>query len=72
MQFNPDLILVSAGFDAFVEDPLTDFGLQLEDFAGFGQRLKEIGLPTAAILEGGYSRQLPMLAEAFLAAWAGS
>jgi acetoin utilization deacetylase AcuC-like enzyme len=69
LQFNPDLILVSAGFDAFVEDPLTDFGLQLEDFAGFGQRLKEIGLPTAAMLEGGYSRQLPMLAEAFLAAW---
>jgi len=68
-QFNPDLLLVSAGFDAFIEDPLTDFGLQVEDFAGFGQRLKEIGLPTAAILEGGYSMKLPMLVETFLAAW---
>ena len=71
LQFNPDLLLVSAGFDAFVEDPLTEMTLELEHFAGFGQRLKQIGLPTATILEGGYSRQLPMLVEAFLAAWSG-
>ena len=71
LQFNPDLLLVSAGFDAFVEDPLTEMTLEVEHFAGFGQRLKQIGLPTAAILEGGYSRQLPMLVEAFLAAWSG-
>jgi len=71
LQFNPDLLLVSAGFDAFVEDPLTEMTLEVEHFAGFGQRLKQIGLPTAAILEGGYSRQLPMLVEAFLVAWSG-
>jgi len=70
-QFNPDLLLVSAGFDAFIEDPLTDMNLEVEDFAGFGKRLRQIGLPTAAILEGGYSRQLPILVEAFLAAWDG-
>lgn len=71
LQFNPDILLVSAGFDAFFDDPLTDMNLELEHFAGFGLRLKQIGLPTAAILEGGYSRQLPQLVEAFLAAWAG-
>jgi acetoin utilization deacetylase AcuC-like enzyme len=71
LQSNPDLLLVSAGFDAFVDDPLTEMTLELEHFAGFGRRLKQIGLPTAAILEGGYSRQLPRLVEAFLAAWAG-
>jgi hypothetical protein len=43
--------------------------LEQEHFAGFGGRLRQIGLPTAAILEGGYSRQLPMLVEAFLATW---
>jgi acetoin utilization deacetylase AcuC-like enzyme len=71
IQFNPDLFLVSAGFDASIEDPLTDMNLEVEDFAGFGRRLREIGIPTAAILEGGYSQKLPMLVEAFLAGWAG-
>lgn len=70
-QFNPDLLLVSAGFDAFIEDPLTEMNLEEEHFAGFGRRLREMGLSTAAILEGGYSRQLPKLVEAFLDAWAG-
>lgn len=50
-------------------DPLTDMNLEQEHFAGFGRRLRQIGLPTAAILEGGYSSKLPMLVEAFLAAW---
>jgi acetoin utilization deacetylase AcuC-like enzyme len=72
LQFSPDLLLVSAGFDAFAGDPLTDMTLQPEHFAGLGQRLRETGLPTAAILEGGYSHQLPMLVDAFLAAWDGS
>jgi len=71
IQFNPDLLLVSAGFDAFMLDPLTDMNLEVEDFAGFGRRLRETGVPVAAILEGGYSQHLPMLVETFLAAWSG-
>jgi acetoin utilization deacetylase AcuC-like enzyme len=71
LQFNPDLLLVSAGFDAFKEDPLTEMTLELEHFAGFGRRLKQVGLPAAAVLEGGYSRQLPRLVETFLAEWSG-
>jgi acetoin utilization deacetylase AcuC-like enzyme len=43
--------------------------LEAEHFANFGRRLKETGLPAAAILEGGYSNDLPILIEAFLAAW---
>jgi acetoin utilization deacetylase AcuC-like enzyme len=70
-EFDPDLLLVSAGFDAFIEDPLTDMSLKAEHFAGFGRRLCQIGLPTAAILEGGYSHQLPKLVDAFLDAWGG-
>ena len=69
LQFIPDLLLVSAAFDAFAGDPLTDMTLQPEHFAGLGQRLRETGLPTAAILEGGYSHLLPMLVDTFLAAW---
>jgi acetoin utilization deacetylase AcuC-like enzyme len=61
--------LVSAGFDAFKQDPLTEMTLEQEHFASFGRRLKETGLAIAAILEGGYSAELPILVETFLAEW---
>jgi acetoin utilization deacetylase AcuC-like enzyme len=70
LAFNPELVLVSAGFDAFVHDPITDMTLETDDFATLGSWLKEAGLPTAAVLEGGYSNQLPQLTDAFLSAWA--
>jgi acetoin utilization deacetylase AcuC-like enzyme len=69
VEFNPDLLLVSAGFDAFAGDPITDMTLEGEDFAKFGQHLCATGLPAAAILEGGYSGELPALIEAFLTGW---
>jgi acetoin utilization deacetylase AcuC-like enzyme len=70
MKFKPDLLLVSAGFDAYAGDPLVQMTLELEDFAKFGEWLRNIGIPTAAILEGGYSEDLPELIDAFLTAWA--
>jgi len=68
--FQPGLILVSAGFDAYARDPITEMALEIEDFARLGRWLRDTGLPAAAILEGGYSPDLPALVEAFLAAWA--
>ena len=67
--FKPDLILVSAGFDAYSGDPLVQMTLEQEDFAKFGGWLRKIGIPTAAVLEGGYSDELPELIDAFLTAW---
>jgi acetoin utilization deacetylase AcuC-like enzyme len=67
--FKPDLILVSAGFDAYSGDPLVQMTLEHEDFAKFGDWLRKIGIPTAAVLEGGYSGELPELIDAFLTAW---
>jgi acetoin utilization deacetylase AcuC-like enzyme len=67
--FKPDLLLVSAGFDAYVGDPITEMTLESEDFAVFGQWLRETNIPSGAILEGGYSDELPKLIEAFLSAW---
>jgi len=67
--FKPDLILVSAGFDAYSGDPLVQMTLEQEDFATFGDWLRKIGVPTAAVLEGGYSGELPELIDAFLTAW---
>jgi acetoin utilization deacetylase AcuC-like enzyme len=68
--FRPDLVLVSAGFDAYALDPITEMTLETEDFASLGRHLRETGLPAAAILEGGYSPDLPVLVEAFLSSWA--
>lgn len=69
ISFHPDLVLVSAGFDAYTRDPITALSLELEDFAELGRWLRQDGRPTAAILEGGYSIELPQLVDAFLSAW---
>jgi acetoin utilization deacetylase AcuC-like enzyme len=69
VNFKPDLLLVSAGFDAYSGDPLVQMTLEREDFATFGKWLRETSVPAAAILEGGYSDELPELVDAFLTAW---
>jgi acetoin utilization deacetylase AcuC-like enzyme len=69
MASKPDLILVSAGFDAYALDPLVQMTLEQEDFAAFGESLRKIDIPTVAILEGGYSDELPELIDAFLTSW---
>lgn len=69
VSFNPDLILVSAGFDAYAHDPITSMTLETEDFATLGTWLRETRRPAAAILEGGYHADLPLLVDAFLTAW---
>jgi acetoin utilization deacetylase AcuC-like enzyme len=67
--FKPDLLLVSAGFDAYARDPLLQLTLEREDFATFGGWLGDIDVPVAVMLEGGYSNDLPELIDAFLTAW---
>jgi acetoin utilization deacetylase AcuC-like enzyme len=69
--FRPDLLLVSAGFDAYVNDPLTNLRLEAEHFYRFGTWLRKINIPVAAILEGGYSDELPGLIESFIRGWNG-
>jgi acetoin utilization deacetylase AcuC-like enzyme len=69
VEFKPDLLLVSAGFDAYARDPLLQMTLEREDFAIFGEFLRDIDTPTAVILEGGYCEDLPEMIDAFLTAW---
>jgi acetoin utilization deacetylase AcuC-like enzyme len=71
LKFKPDTLLVSAGFDAYSGDPLVQMTLEQEDFAMFGTWLRKIGIPVAAVLEGGYSDDLPELVDAFLTSWSG-
>lgn len=68
--FRPDLVLVSAGFDACARDPIAALTLEPEDFAELGRWLHRADFPVAAVLEGGYSAELPQLIEQFLQAWA--
>ncbi len=71
LAFHPDLILVSAGFDAYAGDPITDLRLRPKEFGVLGAWLQAAPCPVAGILEGGYSPELPVLVETFLAGWAG-
>ncbi len=71
LAFKPDLILVSAGFDAYAGDPLTDLRLRPKEFAALGDWCRRAPWPVGAILEGGYSRELPLLVNTFLEAWEG-
>ncbi len=54
--WSPDLILVSAGFDAMAGDPLGGFTLEPEHYADLTTRLRERvpGCPVVGLLEGGY------------------
>lgn len=65
-QFKPDLVGVSAGFDAYAHDPLAQEQLEAEDFYWLGRSLRALGIPVFSVLEGGYSRDLPQLIFAYL------
>ncbi len=65
-QFQPELIAVSAGFDGYARDSLAHGSLEAEDFYWLGAELRQIGVPTFSLLEGGYSDDLPKLIFAYL------
>ncbi|MCP5520683.1 MAG: histone deacetylase [Verrucomicrobiales bacterium] len=60
-RYQPQLLVVSAGFDAFRGDPLSMAPLEGEDFEWLGRELHAFGIPTCSVLEGGYSDELPGL-----------
>jgi acetoin utilization deacetylase AcuC-like enzyme len=75
--FAPDVLLLSAGFDAWRGDPLGGMAVTEAGFADWGRRLGELagavcGGRVMAVLEGGYDvAALPRLVELHLAALAG-
>lgn len=62
----PDILAVSAGFDAYKDDPLAGLKLDKGTFRALGSLLAQTKLPRFAVLEGGYSEDLPYLVESFL------
>ena len=64
-RIRPELILVSAGFDAHTEDPVGDLGLEVEDFEILIKLIAQVadthaGGRVVSVLEGGYN--IPILA----------
>jgi len=62
----PDVLAVSAGFDAYKGDPIAGLKLDRATFKRIGSLLAGTKLPRFATLEGGYSEDLPLLVESFL------
>ena len=52
--YNPDLIIISAGFDAHINDPLGNFLLSSENFGEMTAELLKFQTKTLFGLEGGY------------------
>jgi acetoin utilization deacetylase AcuC-like enzyme len=66
-RFEPELVLVSAGFDAHVEDPLADMRVSEDGFRELARRCRSLADRVAAVLEGGYDPEtLPRLVDAAL------
>jgi acetoin utilization deacetylase AcuC-like enzyme len=53
--FGPDILLVSAGFDAHSEDPLGEMLVSDNGFCELAQRCAALAPRVAAVLEGGYN-----------------
>ena len=76
-RFAPDVLLLSAGFDAWQADPLGGMRVTRDGFRAWGDWLRELaaelcGGRVLALLEGGYDlRSLPLLVEDHLAGLAG-
>jgi acetoin utilization deacetylase AcuC-like enzyme len=70
-RFRPDVLAVSAGFDAYRGDPLAQETLEAEDFHWLGETIRKSGIPAFSVLEGGYSDDLPELIFAYLRGLAG-
>ena len=61
-EFKPEFVLISAGFDSHVKDPLAQFKLETEDFYIITKRILETSKKfcngkVVSILEGGYDLQ---------------
>lgn len=59
-KIRPQLVLISAGFDAHAEDPIGSLGLEIEDFATLTQSVIDVAKTHCAgrivsLLEGGYN-----------------
>lgn len=67
--FSPQLIAVSAGFDTYKNDPLTNFNLEKETYTKISNLISSLKKPAFSVLEGGYSSELAECVEQYLIGW---
>mgnify|MGYP000624974211 CR=1 FL=1 len=53
--FEPEVLLISMGFDTHKEDPLGKFELDDEDFYRMGSMIAQLDIPKLIVQEGGYN-----------------
>ncbi len=68
-RFRPDVVVLSAGFDALGDDPIGAFRLETGDFAPLGRMVAGLDRPMLIVQEGGY--HVPSLGEAALQLFTG-
>ena len=54
-EFDPGIVLVSAGYDAHADDPLASCTLEDESYGALAASVRALGLPVGVVLEGGYA-----------------
>ncbi|MBU2632780.1 histone deacetylase family protein [Patescibacteria group bacterium] len=66
-KFKPKYLIVSTGFDTYVNDPIGGFKLKTPFYKKMGQKIASLRIPTLIIQEGGYNiKELGKLAVSFL------
>jgi acetoin utilization deacetylase AcuC-like enzyme len=64
--FGAESLVISLGFDTYVDDTLGTFDLSVDCFRLMAEKLASLGLPTVVIQEGGYDvESLPTLVQSF-------
>lgn len=54
-KYSPEALVVSAGFDGFINDGLADLNLTEKSYYELGSLIGQYNIPTLVVLEGGYS-----------------
>jgi len=54
-QFAPNYLVVSAGMDIYIDDPLGDFDVTTDGIRQIGEGMAAMKLPTLVVMEGGYN-----------------
>jgi acetoin utilization deacetylase AcuC-like enzyme len=52
--FAPSMVIVSLGVDTYWNDPISDLALTTDGYRRCGEVVKQLGLPTLILQEGGY------------------
>ncbi len=64
--FSPKIVGISIGFDTYQGDPLANLKLKKDSYKKIAKKISEIKAGKFAVLEGGYSQDLPELIGNFL------